>query len=72
MPVVLNENITEKKKSIYDIMKFFNQTPRTEVAFYLRFQLLPKEEVIRLMNYYNDNEEWHVFKKICKYWCVKE
>ena len=71
MPVVLNENLTKKQKSVYDIMKFFNKTQLTEGAFYLRFQLMPREDLQLLKSYYNAEEDWQVFKLICKYWNVK-
>jgi hypothetical protein len=71
MPTVLNEGLTEKQKTIYDIMKFFKQTPRTESAFYIRFQKMTQEDIQLLMSYYEVNENWHVFKRICKFWNVK-
>jgi len=71
MPLVLNESLTEKQKPIYDIMKFFKQTPRTEGAFYIRFQKMPQEDIRLLMTFYNIEEDWQVFKKICKFWNVK-
>jgi hypothetical protein len=83
MPLVLNENrglafqarnsarMAEPQKSIYDIMKFFESTPRTEAAFYLRFQQAKQSYIQLLMSYYGIQEEWQVFKKICKFWNVK-
>jgi hypothetical protein len=68
---VLNQNLTEKKKSIYEIMKFFKATPRTESAFYLRFQKMSKEDIRLLMSYYYAEEDWQVFKRICKFWNVR-
>ena len=68
MPVVINESLTEKQKTIYDIMKFFKQTPRTEGAFYIRFQKMPQDDIRLLMSFYDVDEDWHVFKRICKFW----
>ena len=71
MPVILNEKLCEKRKSIYDIMKFFESTHRTESAFYLRFQKMSKDDINLLMNYYEIEEDWQVFKKICIFWNIK-
>lgn len=71
MQMILNKDLTDKQKTIYDIMKFFKNTNRTEGAFYLRFQLMPKEDIRMLMSYYNINEDWQVFKNICKFWNVR-
>ena len=71
MPVILNENICDKQKSVYDIMKFFKTTARTESAFYLRFQQMKQSDIQLLMSYYDIDEDWQVFKKICKFWNIK-
>jgi hypothetical protein len=70
MTVILNKNLIKKQKTIYDIMKFFKGTARTEGAFYLRFQQMSKGDINLLMGYYEIEEEWQVFKKICKFWNI--
>jgi hypothetical protein len=67
MPAVINESLTEKQKTIYCLMKFFKATPRTEGAFYLRFQQMPREDIHLLMSFYEVDEDWHVFKRIRKF-----
>jgi len=70
MTVILNKKINEKQKSIYDIMKFFRDTPRTESAFYLRFQQMDQGDIRLLMSFYDIEEDWQVFKRICKFWNI--
>jgi len=69
--IILNKEISKKQKTLYDLMKFFRNTPRTESAFYLRFQLMDPADISMLMTLYAVDEEWDVFKIICKYWNVK-
>ena len=54
--------------SFNEAMNFFQCTPRTEAAFYLRFQVMPAEHLKALMQYYNTTEEWKLFKKICRFY----
>ena len=71
MTVILNDKLSEKQKSIYEIMKFFESAARTEAAFYLRFKQMKQADIQLLMSYYDMQEEWQIFKKICKFWNVK-
>ena len=53
--------------SFNEAMNFFQCTPRTEEAFYLRFQILPVEHLKALIIYYNTNENCKIFTNICKH-----
>jgi len=65
------EDIEDRKRHFYAVMKFFNRTPLRESAFYLRFQLLEDNDIDFLMSYYEVSDDWQVFKKICRFRNVK-
>ena len=64
--------IKEKKgnSSFYEAMNFFMHTPKTEESFYLRFQVMPIKYKNSIKSYYQLNEEWQIFKNICKFWNI--
>lgn len=61
----------ERKTEAYEALNFFKDTEKTEGAFYLRFQVMPKEKLNILKRFYK-KEEWQIFKLICKFWNVTE
>jgi len=52
-------------------LKWFEDTPKTEEAFYLRFQELSDEDVVFLKSFYNITEDWDLFEMICKFWNIR-
>jgi len=71
MPEVMNEKHHEIESRIHKILYAFQQTARTEVAFYLQFQRMPGQDMQTLMYFYEVEDEWKVFKRICRFWSVK-
>lgn len=61
----------ERHRRSWATLKWFEETPKTEDAFYLRFQDLPDEDAVFLKSFYNLNDDWELFKKICSFWSVK-
>ena len=60
----------ESKNEAYEVLKFFQDTVKTEGAFYLRFQIMPKEKLNLLKRFYKKDHDWQIFKLICKFWNV--
>jgi hypothetical protein len=62
----------ERKDEAYEALNFFRDTEKTEGAFYLRFQIMPKEKLNLLKRFYKKDQDWQIFKLICLFWNVTE
>ncbi len=60
----------ERHRRSWATLKWFEDTPKTEDEFYLRFQDLPDEDATFLKSFYNVNEDWDLFRTICKFWNI--
>ena len=60
-----------KRNLAYKGLQWFHDTPKTESAFYIRFQTLPKEYEDALSRTYHCKTQMQVFFRICKWWAVK-
>jgi len=60
----------ERHRRSWATLKWFEGTPKTEEAFYLRFQELPDEDVTFLKSFYNVSEDLDLFMMICKFWNI--
>ena len=70
---LFGQTITNKKTntiSVYESLVFFQDTPKTETAFYLRFQVMPLEYLHSLKSYFNTDDEYRVFQEILKYYKI--
>lgn len=61
----------ERHRRSWATLKWFENTPKTEEAFYLRLQELPDEDVTFLKSFYHVTEDWNLFKLICKFWNIE-
>jgi hypothetical protein len=46
-------------------IRSFAKTARTEEAFYLRFQRLPKTQRAALRRFWLTDDDWRVFRHVC-------
>ena len=60
----------ERHRRSWATLKWFEDTPKIEEAFYLRFQELPDEDATFLKSFYNVSEDRDLFKMICKFWNI--
>lgn len=71
---LFGQEIDDAKKtqdiSFINAMNFFKDTPKTEAAFFLRFQILPVEMLKCLESYYNTCDSWKIFNKIKNFWNI--
>ena len=51
------------------ILDHFAGTPRTEEAFYLRFQTLPKAHLAALRRAWREADDWRIFRRIWRRAC---
>jgi len=61
----------ERHRRSWTTLKWFENTPKTEEGFYLRFQELSDEDLTFLKSFYNITEDWELFEMICKFWNIK-
>lgn len=52
------------------ILRKFENVPRTEEAFYLRYLRLPLPDVETLASWYGEEDPWRLFKHIGAAWRV--
>ena len=55
----------------FKILIGYQDIPKTESEFYLRFQTMDLEDIEYLKHYFNVDEQWKVFEKICIFFNVK-
>jgi len=56
---------------MWSTMKWFNNTEKTEAAFWVRFQDLPDEDVTFLKSFYHIGDDRELFRMICKFWDIR-
>jgi hypothetical protein len=61
---------SEKIRVARRALAFFRHTPRTEEAFYLRFQALPDERLEALRRWWARRDDWTIFPRVCRFWGV--
>jgi hypothetical protein len=61
----------ERHRRLWATLKWFDDTPKTEEEFYLRFKELPDEDATFLKSFYNVSEDWDLFRMICKFWDIR-
>jgi len=59
-----------QQRDAWECLKFFEQTPRTEVQFFMRFETLPREDVTLLKSFYGISSDDELFAVICRFWNV--
>jgi len=59
-----------QQRQAWECLKFFEQTPRTEVQFYMRYETLPREDVTLLKSFYGVSTDAELFVMICRFWNV--
>ena len=57
----------EYEPSLFEAMAFFDGIPKTESAFWIRFQTMPLSLMLPIQKKINNNEQWNVFKEILKW-----
>jgi len=61
---------SELQNRAWNTMRWFDSTPKTQAAFYDRFQELADEDATFLKCFYDIADDWDLFKMICKFWNV--
>ena len=57
-------------RDAWEAARFFRDTPRTEEAFYLRFELLGAQQRRILKNHWKLRDDWTLYRRLCRFWGV--
>jgi len=61
----------ERQRSACAILNFFADTPKSELAFWRRFEELSPQDAIFLRAFYGTTSRWQLFERICPFWTVR-
>lgn len=67
----ISQSNSEQQSRMWNTMRWFDGTERTEAAFHVRFKDLPDEDVTFLKSFYGIGDERELFRMICKFWDVR-
>jgi len=54
----------------WQAVQMFRETPRTEEAFYLRFQLLGRRDRRLLKRCWDLPDDWTLYRRLCRFWGI--
>ena len=66
----VNPSKSEQQSRMWNTMRWFDGTDKTEEAFHGRFKNLPDEDVSFLKSFYNIGDDRELLSMICKFWDV--
>ena len=66
----VNPSKSEQQSRMWNTMRWFDGTDKTEEAFHRRFKNLPDEDVAFLKSFYNIGDDRELLSMICKFWDV--
>ena len=67
----ISQTKSKQQSRMWNTMKWFDGTEKTEAAFYIRFQNLPDEDVTFLKSFYSIGDDRELFSMICKFWDIR-
>ena len=67
----MNVNGDKRQLAVWDCLKWFDQTPRTEAEFRARMEELPDEDLTLLKAFYDVADHRDLLLVICRFWNVR-
>jgi hypothetical protein len=67
----VSKSKSEQQSRMWNTMKWFDGTAKTEAAFYVRFKELPDDDVTFLKSFYHIGDDRELFGMICKFWDIR-
>jgi len=64
-------NDVSRKWAVWDCLRWFDQTPRTESEFRARMEELPDEDLTLLKAFYGVGDNRDLLAIICRFWNVQ-
>jgi len=70
MEAELKRDEFAQQRAAWECLKFFEQTPATEVDFSKRFAEMAADDVTLLKAFYNIKNDAELLRMICRFWNV--
>ncbi len=66
----MNRDVS-RQLAVWDCLRWFDRTPRTEAEFRARMDQLPDEDLTLLKAFYGVTDDRDLLAIICRFWDVK-
>jgi hypothetical protein len=71
MEAELKRDQFAQQRAAWECLKFFEQTPATEVDFRMKFASMDADDVTLLKAFYGLKTDAELFTMICRFWNVR-
>ena len=67
----MDRNALARQRVVWDCLRWFDKTPRTEAEFSARLEALHADDVVLLKAFYGITDDRELLSKICTFWGVQ-
>lgn len=67
----MDRNAFARQRAVWDCLRWFDGTPRTEAEFSARMETLPDGDVVLLKAFYGITDDRELLSTICTFWNVQ-
>jgi hypothetical protein len=67
----MNKNGLVRQRAVWECLRWFDRTPKTEEQFRARMETLPDEELNLLRAFYGITDDRDLLAVICRFWDVR-
>ncbi len=67
----MDKNALARQRVVWDCLRWFDKTPRTEAEFSARMEALPADDVVLLKAFYGLIDDRELLSTICTFWDVQ-
>jgi len=67
----MNEKSLVRQRDVWECLRWFDRTPKTEKQFRARMDALPDEELVLLKAFYGVTDDRDLLTVICRFWDVR-
>ncbi|UCF14086.1 MAG: hypothetical protein JSW59_11795 [Phycisphaerales bacterium] len=67
----VSKSKSEQQSRMWNTMRWFDGTEKTEAAFCARFRDLPDEDVTFLKSFYHIGDDRELFSIVCRFWDIR-
>ena len=66
----MDGNAFARQREVWDCLRWFDKTPKTEAEFDARMEALPDDDVVLLKAFYGITDDRELLSIICMFWNV--
>ena len=67
----MDKNALARQRAVWDCLRWFDKTPRTEAEFSARMEALPAGDAVLLKAFYGLTDDCELLSTICTFWGVQ-